>query len=417
MIRPARLVLLALTLWLVACATPTGPAAPAPATAAARGRTVILIGIDGFRADYLSRGVTPNLARLAAEGATAQGGMRPSFPSVTFPNFYTLATGLHPDNHGLVYNTFEDPGLPGRTFRLSDRSEVMDRVWYDEAEPIWVSAEREGVTSATLFWPGSEAPVRGVRPSYWLPFEQSVPTNARVNMLLGWLSLPPAERPRFLTLYFDVVDTAGHRGGPDSSQLTAALTEVDGAVGRLLDGLKSRNIKADLVVVADHGMAATSAERVVFLDDLIDASALRLLGTGPVAGAIPLAGREREVEAALLKPHPRMTCWRKADIPARLTYGRHRRVTPIVCLAETGWLISTRAGFNPLHANGGAHGYDNDDPLMRALLIGHGPSFRPGASVSGAESVDIQPLLGRLLDLRTPPGDGDPSRFESVLSR
>jgi predicted AlkP superfamily pyrophosphatase or phosphodiesterase len=416
--RPFHLLTLALSFWLASCAAAPGGAAPAAQTGASGAqRTVILIGIDGFRADYLQRGVTPNLSRLAREGATARGGMQPSFPSITFPNFYTLATGMHPDRHGLVSNSMEDPALPGRTFKLSDRAEVMDRVWYEDGEPIWVTAERAGVRSGTLFWPGSEAPVRDVRPTYWLPFEQSLPTQGRVNMLLGWLTLPAAERPRFLTLYFDVVDTVGHRRGPDSPELNAALGEVDGAIGKLLEGLQARQIDADLVIVADHGMAAVSPQRVTMLDDVLDVSALRLIGGGPVAGVVPVAGREREVEAALLKPHPHMSCWRKAEIPARLAYGRHRRVPPILCVAKTGWLISTRATFNAAYASGGAHGYDNADLLMRALFIGHGPSFRAGATVAGAESVDIQPLLARLLGLRAPAGDGDPARFRSALTR
>lgn len=411
MLVPLRLVLIALCLWLAGCAH-APPATPGPIAAE---RPVILIGIDGFHPSYLELGVTPNLSRLAREGAVAEGGMRPSFPSVTFPNFYTLATGVHPDRHGLVANTMEDPALPGRTFRLSDRTEVMDRVWYDDAEPIWVTAERRGVRTATLFWPGSEAPVRGVRPSYWLPFEQSVPSAARVNMLLGWLTLPPAERPRLLTLYFDVVDTAGHRGGPGSPEVRAAAAEVDGAVGRLLEGLTARGIAADLVIVADHGMAAISPERVVLLDEVVDVSAVRLLTSGPVAGIYPLAGREREAEAGLLRPHPHMDCWRKAAIPARLNYGRHRRAPPIVCMAETGWLIETRARFDPARARGGAHGYDNAAPQMRALFIGRGPSFRPAARVNGVEGVDVQPLLARLLSLRAPTGDGSPTRFAPAL--
>ena len=267
MIRAAHLFVLFMFACLAACASPERPALSA-ATAEPQ-PTVILIGIDGFRADYLGRGLTPNLSRLAAEGVTAQGGMTPSFPSVTFPNFFTLATGLHPDRHGLISNSIEDPTLPGRTFRLSDRAQVMDAIWY-EGEPIWATAEKAGLRTGTLFWPGSEAPIGGVRPSYWLPFEQSLPTAGRVNMLLGWLTLPPAERPLFLTLYFDLIDTVGHRSGPDSPELNTALAEVDGAIGRLLEGLRTRGVTADLVVVADHGMAAVSAERVVFLDDVVE---------------------------------------------------------------------------------------------------------------------------------------------------
>lgn len=369
-------------------------------------RPVILIGIDGFRADYLERGVTPTLSRLAAEGARAEDGMKPSFPSVTFPNFYTLVTGLHPDKHGLVYNAMRDPGLADRTFTLRNRAEVMDRVWYDAAEPVWVTAEKAGVRTATMFWPGSEAAIGGVRPTYWLPFEQTVPSLARVNILLGWFTLPVEERPRLATLYFDIVDTAGHRYGPGTAETDAALTEVDTAVAALLTGFEARGIVADLVIVADHGMAAISGERLVFLDDYIDVSAIRLTGEGSVAILDPLPGREAEVEARLLGPRGHMECWRKAEVPARLAYGRNPRVPAIVCLAETGWLIGTRARTDPARIRGGAHGYDNAASEMRALFIGHGPAFARGAVVPDMDSVDIQPLLGRLLGLAVPSGDG-----------
>lgn len=374
--------------------------------ALAQERPVILIGIDGFRADYLQRGVTPTLSRLAEEGATAPDGMRPSFPSVTFPNFYTLATGLHPDHHGLINNTMQDPELPGRTFSLGNRAEVMDGVWYAEGEPIWVTAENAGIRSATMFWPGSEAAIRGVRPSYWVPFEQSVPSNARVNIVLGWMTLPPEERPGLVTLYFDVVDTAGHRFGPDSVEVNETLAQVDAAVALLLEGLATRGIEADLVIVADHGMAAIDASRIVYLDDEVDPAAIRTFALGPVATLDPVPGREAEVAAALTASTPHMTCAPKGELPERLAFGTHRRIPAIVCLAETGWYIGTRERTDPERVRGGAHGYDPDDPAMRALFIAWGPSFTAGDTVTGMESVDVQPLLARMLGLIVPVGDG-----------
>jgi predicted AlkP superfamily pyrophosphatase or phosphodiesterase len=270
--------------------------------------------------------LTPNLSgsrrgRHRAEAACAV------VPAITFPNFYTLATGLHPDRHGLISNSIEDPALPGRTFRLGDRTEVMERVWYDDGEPIWVTAERAGLRTGTLFWPGSEAAIGGVRPTYWLPFEQSLPTAGRVNMLLGWMTLPPAERPRFLTLYFDVVDTVGHRSGPDSPELNAALAEVDSAVGRLLDGLRTRAVVADLVIVADHGMAAVSPQGSPCWTDVLDVSALRLIGgvRWPVwlrCGA-RAGGRSGVAEAA--SAHELLA---EGGDPRAPGLRRHRRVRP-----------------------------------------------------------------------------------------
>lgn len=376
-----------------------------PALAQTPKRPVILIGIDGFRADYLQRGITPNLSRLAAEGVTAEGGMRPSFPTVTFPNFYTLATGLHPDHHGLVYNAMRDPSLPGRTFTLGNRAEVMDRVWWDAAEPIWVTAERQGLRTATMFWPGSEAAIRGVRPTYWVPFEQTVPSAARVNIVLGWHTLPPEERPHLTTLYFDIVDGAGHRFGPDAPETLAAMTEVDTAIGALLKGLADRNITADLVIVADHGMAAISSERVVMLDEVIPADTVDVLALGPVAMLDIRPGQARGARN-LFRNHPHMTCRPKGELPARLVYGSNPRIPGVVCIAESGWMIGLKGRTDPTTVRGGAHGYDNQAPDMRALFIAHGPSFRAGATLADLDSVDIQPLLARLLAVQAPPGDG-----------
>lgn len=408
---------LSLVIVAVSALLASSETARAQMTAPVVQRPVIMIGIDGFRADYLERGLTPTIARLAGEGVHAEGGMRPSWPSVTFPNFYTLATGLHPDHHGLVYNTIRDPELPGRTFTLRNRTEVMDRVWYDAGEPIWVTAEQSGLRTATMFWPGSEAPIRGVRPTYWMPFEQSVPSMARVNMLLGWMTLPAEERPQLVTLYFDVLDTAGHNFGPDAPETNAVLADVDNAVKTLLDGLAARNIEADVVIVADHGMAAVSGERVVYLDDHVDPSAVNVVAWGAVVSLNPVAGREAEVEAALLGEKPHLQCWRKGEIPARLSYGTNPRIPAIVCLSETGWTTGTRERTDPARIRGGAHGYDNEATEMRALFVAHGPSFAQGVALPDMDSVDVQPLLARLLGLTAPASDGRAEDTVAAIAR
>ena len=192
------------------------PTAPTP---------VILISIDGFRADYLDRGFTPTLKALADGGARAER-MTPSFPSLTFPNHYTLVTGLAPDHHGIVSNTFEDPALPDGKFRIGSKAAVLNRRSWDQATPIWVTAEQAGLRTGTEFWPGSEADIQGVRPSLYSVFDQKLTSNDRVDKLLSWLDLPADQRPTFMTLYFDVVDTAGHDYGPESAEVNAELGVV-----------------------------------------------------------------------------------------------------------------------------------------------------------------------------------------------
>ena len=380
------------------------PVVSAVATQADRPDPVILISIDGFRPDYLGRGATPVMDGLVAGGAF--GPMRPSFPSVTFPNHYTLVTGLHPDHHGIVGNRFTDAELGVFTMASKESG------FWDQAEPIWVSAEKAGVRTGTMFWPGSEVEIHGVRPSRWEPFDQSMSGDARVDRILSWLDLPADQRPRFETLYFDIVDSAGHRHGPDAAETRAAVASVDASIGRLVEGLKARGLydRTLLVLVSDHGMAATSPDRVVWIDDIIDPAALQIGYGGAVLTADPAPGREAEVQQKLVGRHPHMECWNKADVPARLVYGSNPRVARIVCLVETGWLTATRD--RPVTRPGGAHGYDNQAPEMQALFIAHGPGVIPGRRLTDLDRVDVQPFLARMLGVIAPQGDG---RAEATL--
>lgn len=359
---------------------------------------VILVSIDGFSPAYLGKGQTPVLDGLVAGGAF--GSMRPSFPSVTFPNHYTLVTGLHPDHHGVVGNRFNDAQLGAFTMASKESG------FWDQGEPIWVTAEKAGVRTGTMFWPGSEVEIHGVRPSQWAPFDQGMPGDARVDRLLSWLDLPVDQRPKLETLYFDVVDTAGHRNGPDAAETRAAAASIDASMGRLIEGLKARKLydRTMLVVVSDHGMAATSPDRVVWIDDIIDPAALKIGYGGAVLTADPAPGREAEVQQKLVGRHPHMECWNKADVPARLVYGSNPRVAQIVCLVETGWLTATRD--RPVTRAGGAHGYDNQAPEMAAIFIAYGPGVVAGRRLTDLDSVDVQPFLARMLGITAPAGDG-----------
>lgn len=405
MLKPV--VVLALTAFLGACASV--PAAPVQAERP----LVILVSIDGFRPDYLERGITPVLSQLAAEGAS--GPMRPSFPSVTFPNHYTLVTGLHPDNHGIVGNNMIDAELG--SFSLRNKEAVTDRRWWDDGEPIWVTAENAGLVTGTMFWPGSEADIRGVRPTHWTEFDQSMPGNARVDRVLGWMDLAEEQRPDLTTLYFDTVDTAGHSHGPDGVQTAEAVRDVDASVGRLIEGLEARGLyeRTVLIVVSDHGMAATSPDRVTYIDDLVDVEAVRIIYSGAVTILNPVKGREAEVDAALIGSRPHLDCWRRSEIPARFRLGSHPRVPAIVCASEPGWLLATRA--RSVTREGGAHGYDNASPEMAAVFIAHGPGVVKGRRLTDLDSVDVQPLLGRLLGIAVPQGDGDAADTLSVTER
>lgn len=369
-----------------------------PASAVAQDHSepvTVLIGIDGFRPDYLNRGITPRLSALAANGAS--GAMRPSFPTKTFPNHYAIVTGKVPDHNGIVGNSMIDPRRPGVTFSMGNARQALDSFWWDEAEPVWVTAERAGIRTATMFWPGSEVAIRGIRPRDWLRFDQNVSNVQRVNGLLDWLRRPAAIRPAFATLYFDTVDTQGHRFGPDSDELNAAVAEVDARIGELVDGAAAMGVPLNLVIVADHGMRQVDEARVIQLDDLIDRDSYIAVEAGPYAAIEPVTGTDERVAAALLVPHDHMTCTRKADLPARLRYGSNPRVAAIICLADNGWTILSGEPAYPV--TGGAHGYDNADPEMLALFIAHGPAFAQGARMAVFDNVAIAALLRAVLGL------------------
>ncbi|MDQ1232072.1 putative AlkP superfamily pyrophosphatase or phosphodiesterase [Sphingomonas sp. SORGH_AS 879] len=429
-----RLPLAALALTLLAgCAYPYSPPSLPPvastaqaasaAPAEARAPVTILVSIDGFRADYLKRGLSPHLSRLAAEGVSAA--MRPSFPSKTFPNHWTLVTGVVPDRHGIVANSFTDPARPGERFTMASDQPY----WWDEAEPVWVTAERAGIPTATVLWPGSNvawggtlqpgghhAVTGGVRPHNWLQFNANISDRQRVDTVIDWLRRPATTRPRFLTLYFDEVDIAGHDGGPDSAEVNGAIGHVDQAIGALVSGLAELGQTANLVIVSDHGMAATSSERVIALDQVVNPADYEMSEDGPFAMIRAVPGHEAALEARLLGHHDHMDCWRRGEIPARFRYGRNPRIAPYFCLADAGWLIDAKPAEKPF--SGGTHGYDNADPSMTALFIAQGPAFRPDTKLAPFDNVDVAPLLRDLIGL--PPGrglDGTDAPFRRVWRR
>ena len=393
--------------------TAFAPAVPAIASA----NPLILISIDGYRPDYLQRGLSPNLRRLADHGVRAQW-MIPSFPTLTFPNHYTLVTGLYPDHHGIVANEMEDPSIqPDHHFSLKDRLAVGDGRWWDEATPLWVSVQQQGRHAATMFWPGSEAPIHGVRPDHWHPFDAKVTPDARVDQVLQWLDLPRAQRPQFITLYFDQVDHQAHEHGPDSKEMDDALRQVDVALGRLIEGLKQRDLfdKVNLVIVSDHGMAAVPPGHIIYIDKFFDTRREHTVMLGAVAGVDADDGSKPDGRK-LLASHPHMRCWKKSDIPRRFHYGTNPRIPAIVCLAQTGWLITTRAEHaKHKHPERGEHGYDNADPLMRALFIAEGPAFEHGYVAPPFPNVDVYSLLAHLLRITPERNEGDYSSIEAML--
>ena len=401
------LLFLLVCLWLTGCATP----AARPSSDLV---PLILISLDGLRADYLERGATPTLSRFARQGVRAEA-MRPSYPSLTFPNHYSIVTGLRPDRHGIVDNWMRDRELG--TFAMHDREAVSDGRWWG-GEPIWVTVERAGLRAAAMFWPGTEADILGVRPHWWQAFSYDVPAEARVARVLGWMRLPATERPRLITLYFEHVDRAGHDHGPDSPQVLQALQLVDRQIAALLAGIERIGVPVNIIIVSDHGMAAISASRVEFVEDLVALEDIELWDTGASLLIAAKPGREAAVEARLLGRHGHVECWRKGELPARWHYGSHARIAPIVCQLDVGWYGLTRAQLarHGGRTRGGSHGFDPDDPSMAAIFMARGPAFRRGLVLPAFDNVHVYPLLAHLLGVEPAPNDADARVLQPALA-
>ena len=384
--------------------------------------TVILISIDGFRSDYLEKYKPVNLNQLAKEGARAKW-LIPSFPTKTFPNHYTIATGLYPEHHGIVENTIYDREQK-LLFKTSDRTQVQNGRWW-LGEPIWITAEKQGQRTAALFFPGSEAEIKGRRPTFWKPYDGDLPDEARVNMILSWLDLPATQRPTLLTLYFSDVDDAGHAASPDSPRTRDAVQKVDRQIGLLMAGLKARQIfsNVSLIIVSDHGMATVDPHHVIVLDELFDTSAAeKILWTPEIVSIFPKAGKEQTIYERLKAALPaHAQIFRKEEMPARFHYSDSPRIAPLLVLPEEGWSLMTRQHLQEMTARGemhlkGSHGYDNQLASMRALFIAHGNAFKKGMILEPFANIEIYNIMCRILGLEPAPNDGSSSVAEAVLA-
>ncbi|HRR09338.1 MAG TPA: ectonucleotide pyrophosphatase/phosphodiesterase [Rhodothermales bacterium] len=396
------------------CKTPATlrPVADAPTP-------LILISLDGFRSDYWQKTETPALRQLVASGVRAEW-MTPSFPSKTFPNHYTLVTGLYPDHHGIINNTMYDSTLT-EVFSLSNRKAVIDPRWWG-GEPIWVTAQKQGKRSGVMFWPGSEAPIKGIHPTFWKVYEHEMPGNARVDTLLAWLDLPQTSRPHLFTLYFSTTDDAGHRYGPDAPETEVAIREVDGYLARLLNGLAKRGLtnKVNLVITSDHGMMNIDKAHVVQVDQYVDMRQVARYMGAEIGYYWPKTGKTDSVYQAL-KRMPHAQTYKKEALPKRFHFGSHPRVSPIVSISDEGWMQMTTEQFLRAQTNvnysKGAHGHDNALASMRATFIAYGPAFKKGQTVAPFDNIHLYALLCHLLEITPAPNDGQLAAIRSVLRK
>jgi predicted AlkP superfamily pyrophosphatase or phosphodiesterase len=381
--------------------------APAAQRADVNPPILVLISFDGWRWDYIDRYPTPNVKALAARGVRAKA-LIPSFPVLTFPNHYTIVTGLYPEHHGIVGNNIRDAAMPER-FTQSSETQKDGRWW--GGEPVWVTAIRQGRRAATMFWPGSEAAIGGVRPTYWKPYDQKLGTPDRVAQVLTWLALPEEQRPSFVSLYFEEVDSAGHDFSRGSRELAAAVAHLDAALGEIVDGVHRLGLddRTSIVIVSDHGMTPVSYGRVVYLDAWIDLATVDILESG---ANLQLNPRDGDVDGLYRRLHgrsPHLSIYKRENVPAPLHFRDNPRIPSIIGIPDDGWTVTSGQRLVESELHEGAHGYTPTTPNMGALFIAAGPPLRRGLVVAPFENVHIYDLLCRILQIAPAKNDGQPA--------
>lgn len=369
-------------------------------------RYVVVLSMDGFRSDYPVKAHTPTLDSLAKAGVKAK--FRPSFPSVTFPNHYAMATGLHPDHNGLINNFFYAPDLDS-VYIMGDKNPD-----FFGGEPIWNTAEKQGVRSAAFYWVGSEYPIQGIQPSIWKPFDAGVPFSDRADSVISWLQLPEKVRPHLIMWYMEEPDAIGHRATPDSSATFQKIEQLDSIVGQFFSKARQLDIfdKIDFIVLSDHGMATCLPEKFVNLYDYLPRDSFDYVFDGVPTLLYPKP-TYTDSAYAILKRVPNITVWKKNEIPDKYVYGKNPRIGELVVLPDIGAYVLFRP--NAKLKLAATHGYDNFSHEMEAIFYAAGPSFKQNAELPVMANVNLYLIIARLLNLQPAPNDGDSVVVEQLF--
>jgi hypothetical protein len=376
---------------------------------------VVLVSIDGFRHDYQDRFETPALDRIATSGVRAES-LIPVYPTLTFPNHYSIATGLYPANHGLVDNTFYSRDR-SRRFALSDRAAVQDGSWYG-GDPLWVVAERNGMVSAAFFFVGTEADVRGIRPTYWKPFNASIQSSQRVDQVLEWLALPEERRPHLVTLYFEDVDATSHSTGVRSPLVGQAIARVDAQIGRLLDGIADSPVAENtyIIVVSDHGQADYRNTPPFVLEDLVDLSGMRVVDHGTSVSLYfdkPDLGRALSISAMINERWRHGQAVIPGEAPDPWVIPEGSRFADVIVQADPRYAVASRHGET---LNEASHGWPPGFSDMHGVFLATGPRLPSGRRVAAFENIDIYPFVLDILGLDIPGSvDADPETLVPLL--
>jgi len=375
---------------------------------------LILISADGFRYDYAKKYQAKHLLELSKKGIRAKS-MIPSFPSVTFPNHYSIATGMYPSHHGLVYNTFYDRNRK-ETYAVNNRKTVEDGSWYGGI-PIWVLAEQQQMLSASYFFVGTEAPIQNTLPTYWYKYNSITPIDDRINQVVQWLQLPEADRPHLINFYMSNTDDAGHHFGPDAPETEAAVHFIDETIGKLTQRVNALGLPVNYIFLSDHGMTTVDTATKIVIPALIDTAKFIIRGgntsfhlyakdsSSILSTYHQLKSKEKHFKVYLKSETPSSWHYQPSD-------DLFNRIGDIFIVPEFGKVLR----FANETMSVGAHGFDPKEKAMHATFYAWGPQFKKRKKIDAFENVHVYPLISNLLQLPYQHTiDGNPKVLKRLL--
>lgn len=356
----------------------------------------LVVSFDGFRHDYINRVPTPNFDKFINGGVIASS-LSPVFPSLTFPNHYSLATGYHADEHKILGNKFFSKTL-NKDYSMRDSKAVQNGQFYG-MEPIWVTAEKNNILSATYFWIGSEAEINGYRPTIYKKYDGSVKFKSRVDSVISWYNLPFEQRPKLTMLYFSEPDYTGHEYGPNSNEVNKSVMEMDSIFGYLIDELSRTKVYKDLdiIVVSDHGMSDVSLDKVILLDTFIDLDKYKVIPSFAVTHLWNL--NDDEDISNIFDNENNVQIFKKGQFPKKYHFSNSDSPDYLI-VADLGWSLTTSQKLNQSKSfPGGMHGYDSNYLEMHGIFFANGPSFKSGVRIDSFENINLYPIICKTLEI------------------
>lgn len=380
---------------------------------------LILISLDGFRWDYVEKYKPPHLINFIKNGINSES-LIPSFPTKTFPNHYTIATGMYPDKHGIIANSFYSYDKD-MTYKIRDREKVEDGSFYG-GNPIWIQANKANMVTASYFFVGTEANIQGLKPTYYYRFDNSVKNEVRVNQAIDWLKLPPKKRPHLITMYFSDMDDTGHKyGTKNDEELKKTLFELDKQLGNLFKGIEKTGLPVNIIIVSDHGMSTVSISNFISIEKIENDSLYTSIDNGAIVNIHP--NNKNQIDSIytyLKKKESNFKVYKTENTPGFEYIPKNKNWGAIQILPDFGYYFSSTKGIasrkQHTNTNFGVHGYDQKYKDMHGIFYANGPAFKKAYRTPSIKNIHIYPLMCEILGLEVPSNiDGNLDQIKNVL--